>query len=91
MKYALTTTAKLVVESKGYDRAMQFSAGNFSTAVAIYLRIPNTANVLAILDSDANSKCMLPVPAGRRVEAYTDAGTADLAVVKVSGETQQQP
>lgn len=89
MKYSLTTTAQLVVEAKGYDRLMRITAGKFSTAVAVYLRYPNTQNIMALLDSDANSKVDIPVPAGRRVEAYTDAGTADLAVIKVSGETQQ--
>ncbi len=85
MKHSLTTTAKLVVDSEGYDRKMHFSAGNFSTAVSVYLRIPNTQKVVLILNAAGTSKGDVLLPAGRRLEAYTDAGTADLSVEKGYG------
>jgi len=85
MKYSLTTTPMVVVDSKSYDRMMHISAGNFSTAVAVYFRWAGTQNTVFILSSNANSKQGIAVSAGRRIEAYTDAGTADLAVILESG------
>ena len=82
MLHALTTTAKIVVQPSSVDRKINFSAGNFSTAVAVYIRTPGTKKVQLILDSDAKSKDSLIVPAKTSLEAYTDAGTADLAVTK---------
>lgn len=82
MKYSLTTTAKVVVQPASTDRRMRFSAGNFSTAVAVYLRFPGTQNVLLILSASGTTTDMLLVPANATLEAYTDAGTADLAVTK---------
>lgn len=84
MKYALTTTAKEVVEPQSYTRIMRFSAGNFSTAVSVSVRFPGTLNVIFILNAAGVTHALLEVPAGRRLEAYTDAGTADLSVIKES-------
>ncbi len=82
MKYALTTTAKEVVESQSYPRTMRFSVGNFSIAVSVYVRFPGSLNVILILNAAGGTHALLEVPAGRRLEAYTDAGTADLSVMK---------
>lgn len=82
MKYSLSTTPLLVVDSNDEDRAVQISAGNFDTAVSIYLVWAGTKNVIEILNAAGKSAVSMRVRAGNRIEAYTDAGTADLAVRK---------
>ena len=83
MKYSLSTTAKTVIDPASYDRVFDFSAGLFATAVAVYIRPPGTYNVQLILDSDGTTQGKLYVSAGTTLEAYVDAGTCDLAVVKL--------
>ncbi len=89
MKYSLTTSALLVLESRQCDRMISFSAGNFSTAVSVYLQWANTRNVFGILNAAGKSQMTARIPAGNRVEAYTDAGTADLAVAKMAAGCQE--
>lgn len=83
MKYSLTTTPQTVVQPASVDRTMYFSAGLFSTATAVYIQPQGTKNAKLILDSDASSMARMFVPKGVSIEAYTDAGTADLAVSKM--------
>jgi hypothetical protein len=83
MKYSITTTPTTIVDSASVDRILLFSAGVFSTAVAVYIQPQGTKNVQIILDGVATSKAKLFVPKGVSIEAYTDAGTADLAVSKL--------
>lgn len=82
MLYALTTTAKEVYAPQSADAMAHFSAGNFSTAVSIYIRPVNTKKPWVILNAAGKSDTSLVVPHGTQLEAYTDAGTADLAVLK---------
>ncbi len=82
MKYSLTTTPKTVVESTSVARVMRFSAGLFSTAVNVYIAPQGTKNVIVILNTGGATHTMIAVPAGVNLEAYTDAGTAELAVTK---------
>lgn len=91
MKYSLTTTALLVVDSRSCERWISVSAGNFSTAVSVYLRWAGTKNVLEILNAAGKSQKTLKVPSGNRIEAYTDAGTADLSVHKLSAYCKPEP
>ncbi len=83
MLFALSTTAKEVVAPSSADQIVKFSAGNFSTAVSIYVRKVNTKNPWLILNAAGKTSDELMVPHGTQLEAYTDAGTADLAIVKV--------
>ena len=82
MKYSLTTTPKTVVESASVPRVIRFSAGLFATAVNVYLAPPGTKNVIVILNTGGMTHTMIAVPAGVTLEAYTDTGTAELAVTK---------
>ena len=82
MLYSLTTTAKEVVAPSSADQIVKFSAGKFSTAVSVYIRKVNTLNPWLILNAAGKSAGELLIPHGTQMEAYTDAGTADLAVVK---------
>ena len=82
MLYAITTTAIEVVPPSSHDQICKFSAGKFSTAVSVYIRKVNSKNPWLILNAAGRSASELMVPHGTQLEAYTDAGTADLAVVK---------
>lgn len=83
MLFALTTTAKEVVAPSSADQIVKFSAGKFaSSATSVYIRKVNTANPWLILNAAGKSADQLLVPHGTQLEAYTDTGTADLAVVK---------
>ena len=83
MLYALTTTAKEVVAPDSSDRRIKFSAGNFaSSAASVYIRKVNSKNAWLILNGAGKSSDELTVPHGTQLEAYTDQGTADLAVLK---------
>lgn len=82
MLYALTTTAKEVYAPQSDNAVIRFSAGNFSTAVSVYIRPVNTKKPWIILNAAGNSDITLMVPHGTQLEAYTNAGTADLAVLK---------
>jgi hypothetical protein len=82
MLYALTTTAKEVYAPQSDGAIIRFSAGNFSTAVSIYIRPVNTKKPWVILNAAGNTDISFMVPHGTQLEAYTDAGTADLAVLK---------
>lgn len=80
--YSLSTTAKEVCAPLSQDALYRFSAGNFSTAVSVYIRKVNTKSPMLILNAAGVSSAEIVVPQGIRLEAYTDAGTADLAVLK---------
>ncbi len=83
MLYALTTTAKEVLAPDSNDRMIKFSAGNFaSSAASIYIRKVNSKNPWLILNAAGKSADQLIIPHGTQLEAYTDQGTADLAVLK---------
>lgn len=83
MLFALTTTAKEVLPPDSSDRMIKFSAGKFaSSATSVYIRKVNTLNPWLILNAAGKSASELLVPHGTQLEAYTDTGTADLAVVK---------
>ncbi len=91
MQYSLSTTALLIVDSEPCDRWVSLSAGNFSTAVSVYLRWAGTKNVIRILNAAGLTQMTLRVRAGNRVEAYTNAGTADIAVNKVGSHCRPEP
>ncbi len=82
MLYSLTTTPLAVVSPASADRVIQLSAGKFSTAVNVYITPPGSKNVQVILSANGTTKARLKVPHGTSLEAYTDAGTAELAVTK---------
>ncbi len=82
MLYSLTTIAIEVLAPDSNDRLVKFSAGKFSTAVSVYIRPVNTKNAWLILNAAGKSSDQILVPHGTQLEAYTDAGTADLAVLK---------
>lgn len=83
MIISLTTTAKEVVAPDSNDRIIKFSAGNFaSSAASVYIRKVNSKNPWLILNGVGKSSDQLTVPHGTQLEAYTDAGTADLVVLK---------
>lgn len=83
MLYAITTTAKEVVAPDSSDRMIKFSAGKFaSSATSVYIRKVNTLSPWLILNAAGKSDASLLVPHGTQLEAYTDTGTADLAVLK---------
>ncbi len=82
MKYSLTTTRQTIVESASVARVLRLSAGLFSTAVNVYIAPQGSQNVIVILNSGGATHTMIAVPAGVNLEAYTDAGTAELAVTK---------
>ncbi len=82
MLYSLTTTAVEVYAPQSADALVKFSAGKFSTAVSVYIRPVNTKKPWLILNAAGRSSDQIMVPHGTQLEAYTDAGTADLAVLK---------
>lgn len=83
MLYSLSTTRKTIVEPASVPRVMRFSAGLFvSPAVNVYIAPPGTKNVIVILNSGGATHTMIAVPAGVTLEAYTNDGTAELAVTK---------
>ncbi len=93
MQYSLTTTAKDIWQAHSHDAIVKFSAGKFaSSATSVYIRPVNTLNAWIILNAAGKSSDQIMVPHGVQLEAYTDAGTADLAVLKLccsSSEPQQ--
>lgn len=88
MLYNLTTTAKEVYAPQSKDAIVKFSAGNFSTAAMIAIRPVNTKKTWLLLNAAGKSSDQILVPHGTQLEAYTDAGTADLAVLKVCCSSQ---
>ncbi len=82
MLYSLTTTAIEILAPDSNDRLVKFSAGKFSTAVSVYIRPVNTKKPWLVLNAAGKSAEQLLVPHGTQLEAYTDAGTADLVVLK---------
>lgn len=83
MKYALTTTAKTVLDPDDEDRRIKFSAGNVAAGAAdIYIRPVGTLNPWVILHLAGSSQASFMVPHGTQLEALTDQGTADLIVIK---------
>ncbi len=92
MLFRLTTTAIEVVRPSSHDGLYKFSAGQFSTAVSVYIRPVGTLSPWLILNAAGKSEATLMVPHGTQLEAYTDAGTADLAVLKTccSADLTQQ-
>ncbi len=83
MLYAMTTTAIEVVAPESYDRMVRFSAGKFaSSATCVYIRKVNTLSPWLVLNAAGKSSDQILVPHGTQLEAYTDAGTADLVVLK---------
>lgn len=82
MLYSLSTTAREVLAPSSADQIVLFSSGSFSTAVTIYIRKVNTKNPWIILSSGGKTSEKMMIPHGTQLEAYTDAGTAELVVVK---------
>jgi hypothetical protein len=83
MLFAITTTAIEVIAPHSMDAYYKFSASKFvSSATAIYIRPVGTANPWLVLNGTGNSSDKLLVPGGTQLEAYTDAGTADLVILK---------
>lgn len=82
MKYSLTTSRQTIIDSASIDRVYVLTAGVFSTAVAVYISIGRGSPVDVILSSGGTTHVHLAVPANTEVEAFTDAGTAELAVMK---------
>ncbi len=89
-KHSLTTTALRIIEPTGFDRMYRISAGKFSTAVVVYLEVGNKGEADVILSANGSTQTTLFVPRGTEVQAWTDAGTAELAVLKQSQMMQQQ-
>lgn len=83
-KKSLTTSALKVIDPASADRVFLISAGLFSTAVAVYLALGNEREPDVILSSGGSTHTRLFVPAGTTVYAWTDAGTAELALLKQS-------
>ena len=82
MQCSLTTTAQEVVRPDSASRRILFTGALFSTAVYIALRFTNAGPAEALLSVNGVTAIRLTVPAGVSVHAYTDAGTALLAVSK---------
>ena len=78
MKYSLTTTPLRVVDPQDYPRTIHFSAATFSTAVAVYIAPEGTKSVQLVLSANGSTQGTLVVPKGVSLDAYTDAGTAEL-------------
>lgn len=92
MLYSLTTTPIEVYAPRSADAWVKFSAGNFSADEAVYIRPVNTQKPWLILNGAGKSGDQILVPHGTQLEAYTSAGTADLAVLKTccSADPTQQ-
>jgi hypothetical protein len=82
MKYSLTTTPQRVIEPQDYPRIFLFSAALFSTAVAVYIAPQGSKSVQLVLSANGTTQGMLSVPNGVSLDAYTDAGTAEIAVMR---------
>ncbi len=82
MLYSISTTAVEVFAPQSQNAYVKFSAGKFSTAVSVYIRPVGTQNPWLILNAAGKSADQMWVSHGTQLEAYTDAGTADLAVLK---------
>jgi hypothetical protein len=82
MLFALTTTAKDVLSPDDSDRMITFSAGKFAaSATSVYIQPVNTKKPWIILNAAGKSDTTMLIPHGTQLEGYTDAGTADLAVL----------
>lgn len=82
MLYSLTTTALKVLEPQDEDRPYLFTGGLFDASNTVYIRFSDTGGAVAMIWRDGNNHLRLNVPKGVTVYAYTDAGTAKLAVLK---------
>lgn len=81
-KYSLTTARKVIIDPTSVDRRFLLSVGLFSTAVAVYIAIGQGSDVDLIHSSGGTTLVIISVPAGATVEAWTDAGTAEIATLK---------
>lgn len=84
MKYSLTTTPQRVIEPQDYPRVFLFSAALFSTGVAVYITPSETKSVQLVLSAAGTTQGTLLVPKGVSLDAYTDAGTAELVVSRAA-------
>jgi len=80
MKYSLTTAAQTVIMPQGYPRIVLLSAALFSTAVAVYVKPQGSNSVQLVLSAAGTTQGMLYVSAGVTLDAYTNAGTAELVI-----------
>ena len=82
-KHSLTTTALKVLEAADEPRAILFSAGEFSTAVAVYVRASASGDPDFVLCDEGTSAFLFTVPPKRSVFAWTDAGMAVLCTILI--------
>lgn len=82
MQHSLTTTAAEVVSPQSYPRPILFSAGLWDGSTTVYLRSKDSGDSDAILSRDGIGALRLLVPAGVRIFAHTDSGTAELCTIK---------
>lgn len=82
-EHSLTTTASQVQESGERDRDFLLSAHEFDGAVSVYVRLQSAGDPDAVLSLQGTSMVRLSLPKGRRLYAWTNAGTAKLVVSKL--------
>ena len=82
-KHSISTTKEKILESADEPRTILFSAGEFSTAVAVYVATGETGDPDFVLCDEGTSAFLFTVPPMRSVFAWTDAGTAVLCTILI--------